>query len=78
MGARSFDDEIAQVPSRDHADRYFAPNNNNVQLQHIMTHSLWRSSAVLTYLQNASLAPPVIPATFAAIIPHHIKLGLGF
>ena len=52
--------------------------DNNVQLQHIMTHSLWRSSAVLTYLQNASLAPPVIPATFAAIIPHHIKLGLGF
>ena len=26
MGARSFDDEIAQVPSRDGADRYFAPN----------------------------------------------------
>ena len=25
MGARSFDDEIAQVPSRDSADRYFAP-----------------------------------------------------
>ena len=28
MGARSFDDEIAQVPSRDRADRYFAPNND--------------------------------------------------
>ena len=27
MGVRSFDDEIAQVPSRDRADRYFAPNN---------------------------------------------------
>ena len=27
MGARSFDDEIAQVPSRDCAYRYFAPNN---------------------------------------------------
>ena len=26
MGTRSFDDEIAQVPSRDGADRYFAPN----------------------------------------------------
>ena len=26
MGAQSFDDEIAQVPSRDGADRYFAPN----------------------------------------------------
>ena len=28
MGARSFDDEFAQVPSRDGADRYFAPNIN--------------------------------------------------
>ena len=28
MGARSFDDEIAQVPSRDRADRYFAPNTH--------------------------------------------------
>ena len=26
MGARSFDDEIAQVKSRDRANRYFAPN----------------------------------------------------
>ena len=26
MGAQSFDDEIAQVPSRDGADWYFAPN----------------------------------------------------
>ena len=26
MGARSFDDEIAQVPSRDGADRHFAAN----------------------------------------------------
>ena len=26
MGARSFDDEIAQVPSRDRADLYFVPN----------------------------------------------------
>ena len=26
MGTRSFDDEIAQVPSRDGADRHFAPN----------------------------------------------------
>ena len=43
--------------------------DNNVQLQHIMAHGLWRSSAVWTYLQNASLAPSVIPSTFAAIIP---------
>ena len=28
MGARSFDDEIAQVKSRDRANRYFAPNIN--------------------------------------------------
>ena len=26
MGAQSFDDEIAKVPSRDGADRYFAPS----------------------------------------------------
>ena len=29
MDARSFDDEIAQVPSRDGANRYFAPNITN-------------------------------------------------
>ena len=29
--------------------------NNNIQLQHIMAHGLWRSAAVWTYLQNASL-----------------------
>ena len=27
MGMQSFDDEIAQVPSRDGADRHFAPNS---------------------------------------------------
>ena len=43
--------------------------DNNVQLQHIMAHGLWRSSAVWTYLQNASLAPSIIPSTFASIIP---------
>ena len=43
--------------------------DNNVQLQHIMAHGLWRSSAVWTYLQNASLAPSVIPTTFSSIIP---------
>ena len=45
---------------------------NNVQLQHIMSHGLWRSSAVWTYLQNASVAPSVIPSTFASIIPSHL------
>ena len=28
MGAQSFDDEIAQVKSRDRANRYFAHNND--------------------------------------------------
>ena len=46
--------------------------DNNVQLQHIMAHGLWRSSAVWTYLQNASMAPSIIPATFAAIIPQRL------
>ena len=46
--------------------------DNNIQLQHIMAHGLWRSAAVWTYLQNASLAPSIIPTTFAAIIPHSI------
>ena len=43
--------------------------DNNIQLQHIMAHGLWRSAAVWTYLQNASLAPSIIPTTFADIIP---------
>ena len=43
--------------------------DNNIQLQHIMAHGLWRSAAVWTYLQNASLAPSIIPTTFAGIIP---------
>ena len=30
MGAQSFDDEIAQVPSRDRADRFFAPNSHSL------------------------------------------------
>ena len=43
--------------------------DNNVSLQNIMAHGLWRSSAVWSYLQNASIAPSTIPATFASIIP---------
>ena len=46
--------------------------DNNIQLQHVMAHSLWRSAAVWTYLQNASLAPSIIPTTFVAIIPHNL------
>ena len=46
--------------------------DNNVQLQHIMAHGLWRSSAVWTYLQNASQAPSIVPLTFASCIPSHL------
>ena len=43
--------------------------DHNVSLQNIMAHGLWRSSAIWSYLQNASLAPSTIPNTFAASIP---------
>ena len=43
--------------------------DHNVSLQNIMSHGLWRSSAVWIYLQNASLAPSTIPCTFRAHIP---------
>ena len=46
--------------------------DNNVQLQRIMAHGLWRSSAVWTYLQNASQAPSIVPLTFASCIPPHL------
>ena len=46
--------------------------DNNVDLQHIMAHGLWRSSAVWTYLQNASQAPSIVPLTFASIIPSRL------
>ena len=46
--------------------------DNNVQLQHLMAHGLWRSLAVWAYLQNMSIAPSIIPVTFAAIIPYHL------
>ena len=66
------------IPSTGHGFHTFRRSgatlafDNNVQLQHIMAHGLWRSSAVWTYLQNASLAPSIIPSTFSAIIPSHI------
>ena len=44
--------------------------DKNVSLQNIMSHGLWRSSLVCTYLQNASVAPSIVPATFARRIPH--------
>ena len=37
--------------------------DHNVALQNIMAHGLWRSSAVWTYLQNASQAPSIIPTS---------------
>ena len=43
--------------------------DDNVSLQNIMAHGLWRSSSVWSYLQNASVAPSIIPSTFASIIP---------
>ena len=43
--------------------------DSNIQLQDIMAHGLWKSSAVWQYLQNASVAPSIVPTTFASIIP---------
>ena len=43
--------------------------DNNVKLQDIKPHGLWRSSAIWSYLENASQAPSIIPTTFANIIP---------
>ena len=45
--------------------------DRNVSLQNIMSHGLWRSSAVWFYLQNASIAPSIVPQTFASSIPSH-------
>ena len=42
--------------------------DNNIPLQNIMAHGLWRSPAVWTYLQNATQASSSIPCTFASII----------
>ena len=35
--------------------------DNNVQIQDIMAHGLWKSSAVWQYLENVSGAPSVVP-----------------
>ena len=42
---------------------------DNVAIQNIMAHGLWRSSSVWTYLQNASQAASIIPLTFSSTIP---------
>ena len=43
--------------------------DHNVALQNIMAHGLWRSSAIWTYLQNASQAASIIPHTFTSNVP---------
>ena len=43
--------------------------NNNVSLQNIMAHGLWRSSAIWTYLQHSTQAASTVPLTFASKIP---------
>ena len=45
--------------------------DNNIKLQDIMAHGLWRSSAIWTYLKNASQAPSIILTTFSKIIPSY-------
>ena len=43
--------------------------DNSIPLQNIMAHGLWRSSSVWYYLEQASMAPSIIPLTFASIVP---------
>ena len=42
--------------------------DQNIQLQDIMAHVLWKGSAIWQYLQNASVAPSIVPTTSASII----------
>ena len=50
--------------------------DNNIQLQDIMAHGLWKSSAVWQYLQKASVAPSIVPTTFASIFSRDLGLVL--
>ena len=43
--------------------------DHNVQLQNIMSHGTWHSSAVWSYIQQSSLSSSVVPLTFARNIP---------
>ena len=45
--------------------------DHSVPLQNIMSHGIWKSSAVWTYLQNASVAPSLVPSTFSTSIPSY-------
>ena len=50
MSVRSFDNKIAQVPSRDCADRYFAPNINRTDIDLREDISLGESHNVHVYI----------------------------
>ena len=45
--------------------------DNNIQIQNIMSHGLWKSSTIWTYLENASQAPSIITTTFSKVIPSY-------
>ena len=51
--------------------------DNDIPLQNIMAHGLWRSPAVWTYLQNATQASSTIPCTFASVISTYFLFSLG-
>ena len=63
------------IPLRPHGFHTFRRSgatlafDNNITLQNIIAHWLWRSSAIWTYLQNSSQTPSIIPSTFARVIP---------
>ena len=42
--------------------------DNQVPLEHIMAHGLWRSEAVWNYLQTSSVAPSSVPLAFASLV----------
>ena len=41
-----------------------AAYHRDVSLDHIKAHGLWRSDAILTYLQTSLAAPPTVPLAF--------------
>ena len=43
--------------------------DNHIPLQNIMAHGQWKSDAIWTYLEKASVAPSLIPQTFSRVIP---------
>ena len=51
--------------------------DSNIRIQNIMAHWLWCSSAIWSYLENASQAPSNIPSTFTKLIPASRLDGLG-